>query len=74
MTMIPSVNKQFPILDEIESVVDRLNQLLKEADEQTLSIRFSQMNKKIKTKTGELVEGPPDPHLYITTLSHNTPK
>jgi hypothetical protein len=68
------VRSLFPIFTQIEETVNELNALLETADAHSLSIRFTQKNKQIPTPTGETVDGPPEPHLYMTTISFNTPK
>ena len=68
------VKKYFPIFNDIENCVDELNGLLKQADEDGLSIRFTQANKKIPTPSGGNVDGPPKPKINMITLSWCKPK
>ncbi|NJO61513.1 MAG: hypothetical protein HC836_25670 [Richelia sp. RM2_1_2] len=67
------IRKLFPVFNVIQAVHSRLNLLLKHADEQGLSIKFIQANKQLKTASGNFIDGPPEPHIHMTTFSWQRP-
>lgn len=67
------VRELFPIFDDIEKAVHHLNDLLHEADKQSLSIRFTQGDQYFTAPNGAKVRGPVEPKLNMTTLSWKRP-
>ena len=67
------VREIFPIFNEIEETVNKLNELLQKADEQDLSIRFTQGDRYFTAPDGTKVRGVVKPKINMTTLSWRRP-